>query len=214
MNCSFGNPIRGRFNAWILHFTDNTSHKVHGEWKQKIFQDLPDSFVELGPGTGGNFRYYRRGSLLTAIEPNRMMRDRLLKKAEQHGINLDIRELRAEDLDLADQSTDAVVSTEVLCTVDDLNQVLNEVYRILRPGGRFLFLEHVPAPKGTLLRRLQDLNIIRQPWHWFFEGCNLNCETDSALNTAGFSKIELEHYKVKSLLPAPIRYYIAGIATK
>ncbi|MFC1925423.1 class I SAM-dependent methyltransferase [Chloroflexota bacterium] len=214
MSRHFTNPIRGRFNAWILHFAGNADHKTHGKWKQQIFEDLPDSFVELGPGTGGNFRYYRQGSLLTAIEPNRMMLDRLRKKAEQHGINLDILESGAEKLDLADESVEAVVSTQVLCTVGDLNQVLKEVYRVLRPGGRFLFLEHIAAPKGTFLRRFQDLSLVHQPWRWFFEGCNLNCQIDSALETAGFSKVELEHYKLKSLLPVPIRHYIAGIATK
>jgi len=214
MSSHFGNPLRGRFNAWILHITNNAGHKIHGKWKQHIFEGLPDSFVELGPGPGVNFRYYRRGSFLTAIEPNRMMLDRLRRNAEQHGIELDIRESKAERLDLADNSAEAVVATQVLCTVDDLNQVLHEVYRILRPGGHFLFLEHVAAPKGTLLRRFQDLNPIRQSWRWCFEGCNLNCETDSALKTVGFLTTELEHYKVKSLLPVPIRHFIAGIATK
>ena len=214
MNSRFSNPIRGRLNAWILHVSDNTHHKTYGKWKQKIFEDLPDSVVELGPGPGANLRYYRQGTVLIAVEPNLMMLDRLRKNAEQHGINLDIRESKAERLDLADESSDVVVSTQVLCAVDDLNQVLHEVYRILRPGGRFLFLEHIAAPKGTLLRRIQNLSLIRQPWGWCLEGCRINRETDSAIESVGFSKIELERFEVKSFLPVPIRHYITGIATK
>lgn len=210
MNCRSSNPIRGRLNAWILHVADKRHQKAYGRWKQKIFEDLPVSVVELGPGIGANLRYYRRGTLVTAIEPNLMMLKRLRRNAAQHEINLDIRESKAEKLDLADESAMAVVSTEVLCTVDDPNQVLKEVYRILRPGGRFLFLEHIAAPKGTLLRRLQDLNLIRQPWRWCLEGCMLNRETDSELQKMGFSKIEMERFEVRGL----VKHYIAGIATK
>ena len=116
--------------------------------------------------------------------------------------------------------------------MDNQAQVLNEVYRILKPGGRLLFMEHVAAPKGTLLRHLQDL--LNSPWQWCLEGCKLNCETtESALRMAGFSKIELEHFELKSiipspvpvkrsverfelksLIPSPVRHHIAGIATK
>ena len=52
MNRRFSNPVRGRFNAWILHISDNTGHKTFGKRKQKIFENLPDSIVELGPGGG------------------------------------------------------------------------------------------------------------------------------------------------------------------
>jgi ubiquinone/menaquinone biosynthesis C-methylase UbiE len=214
VNSHFSNPIRGRFNKWILHASDNTSHKIYGKWKQKIFENIPNSVVELGPGTGANLRYYRQGTFLTAIEPNLMMHDQLRKNAKQYEITLDIRDSKAEDLDLTDESTEAVISTLVLCTVGDMNQVLSEAYRVLKPGGRFLFLEHIAAPKGTLLRHFQNLYLIHQPWRWCFEGCRINCETDSALKMAGFSKIELERFELKSLLPVPIRHFITGIATK
>ena len=214
LNHRFSNPVRGRLNAWMLHVTDDTGHKFLCKWKQKIFEDLPNSVVELGPGTGTNLRYYRHGSHLIAIEPNLIMLNHLRRNAERYGITLDIRESKAEKLDLADESAEAVVSTQVLCSVDGLNQVLNEVYRILRPGGRFLFLEHVAAPKETFLRRLQETNLILQSWRWLAEGCRINCEIDSAIESVGFSKIEVEHFEVKSLLPIPIRHFIAGIATK
>ncbi len=214
MNSCFSNSIRGRFNAWILHVSEDMDHKTFGKWKQKIFEDIPDSIVELGPGTGSNFRYYPGGSVLTAIEPNQMMLDRLQKSAKQHEITLDLRQSRAEKLDIADGSARAVVSTQVLCTVDDLHQALKEVYRILKPGGRFLFIEHIAAPKGTVLRRVQEQKLIRQTWQWCMEGCRINCETNSALASVGFSKMQIQNFEIKSILPIPIRHYIAGIATK
>lgn len=214
MSCFFGHSVRGRFNAWFLHTIENHIHRHTGKRKRKLFEDLPCSAVELGPGTGANFRYYRAGTVLTAIEPNLMMHSRLRRNAEQYGINLDIRGLKKDGLglDLASESTEAVISTLVLCSVGNQRQVLNEVHRILRPGGRFLFLEHVAARRGTLMRYFQDL--IRQPWQWCFEGCDPICETGSALKEAGFSKIELENFEVKSLIFAAIKHHIAGIATK
>jgi len=214
MNHHFNNPVRGRLNAWILQVSDSTGHKAHRRWKQQLFEDLPDSFVELGPGTGANFRYYRRGAIVIAVEPNRRMSHRLYRNAEKYGINIALKEYSAEELALDDNSTEAVVSTQVLCTAGDLSKVLNEVYRVLSPRGRFIFLEHVAAPRGTILRRFQDLNLVSCSWRWFFEGCNLNYEIDTAISTAGFSITKLERYEVKTLLPVPIRHFIAGIAIK
>ena len=142
------------------------------------------------------------------------MLDRLRKNAKQHEITLDIRKSKAEKIDLADGSVQAVVSTQVLCTVDDLPRVLSEVYRILESGGRFLFIEHIAAPKGTLFRHFQEQNLIRQAWRWCMEGCRINCETNSAMASVGFSEIQMEYFEVKSLIPVPIRHYIVGIATK
>lgn len=208
MNQWFSHRFRGRFNAWMLHVSENNHHKLYGKRKQQIFEGLPDSVIEVGPGTGGNFRYLRQGTTVTAIEPNLMMHSRLRKNAEKHGIHLDIRGLNGEAFDIADESTDAVICTSVLCCVDNQYQVMNEVHRILRPGGRFLFLEHIAAPRGTLLRRFQGT--IRRPWRWLLEGCDLTRETDSALEEVGFSKIELERFEARGL----VKHYIIGVATK
>jgi len=142
------------------------------------------------------------------------MLSRLQRNAELYGINLDIRGSKVEELDLDDNSAEVIVSTQVLCYTNDLKQALSEVYRTLRPGGRLLFIEHIGAPEGTLLRRIQDLNLVRKPWRWWLEGCNLAYETDSALKTVGFSTTELEYHTTKTLMPVPIRHYIVGTATK
>lgn len=210
MSFRIGHPFRWRFNAFVLRATEGMMDKKYGSWKRQLFQGLPDSVVELGPGTGANFRYYKRGTSLTVIEPNPKMHGRLCKNAEKYGLDLEILDLKAENISpaLADESTDAVVATLLLCSVDQA-VVLKEIHRILKPGGRFLFMEHVAAPKGTILRRLQSL--FRLPWQWWFEGCNLTSETEPALIAAGFSTLELEHFESFGF---PVKHYIVGVATK
>jgi SAM-dependent methyltransferase len=126
-------------------------------------------------------------------------------------VHLDLRQVPAEQTDLPDASADVVLSSLVLCSVADPRQVLAEVRRVLRPGGRFVFVEHVAAPEGTALRRLQRL--VRGPWGWCFEGCS--CERDLAtlVRGAGFGTAEIETYRLRSPF-LPFNTQIAGVATR
>ena len=111
---------------------------------------------------------------LIAIEPNPYMHARLRRAARRSGVELEIRSVVGERIDLPDASAEAVISSLVLCTVSDPAAVLAEIRRILRPGGRFSFAEHVAAKPRTPTRWSQ--RILRRPWAWVFEGCS--CERD------------------------------------
>lgn len=206
-----GHAVRGPFNSWILARIDGMMDRVYGDRKRRMFRSLPSAIVELGPGAGANFQYYSRGTSVTAIEPNPYMHRRLREAAERHDIRLDIRGGSAEEIDLETESTGVVVGTLVLCTVTNPERVIAEVWRILCPGGQFLFIEHVAAMPGTMLRRAQE--IVRRPWRWCFEGCNTQRETWRLLEAAGFSTLELERF---SLNPSfiPVAPQIAGVGTK
>lgn len=200
-----------RLNAWLLEGAEAYMHRKYGRRKRTIFRDLPREVVEIGPGTGANLRYYPRGTALTAIEPNPAMHPRLEAKAARRGIDLTIRGLRGEALDLRDESVGAVVGTLVLCSVDDPRRVVAEIRRILVPGGRFLFLEHVAALVGTPLNRFQAL--LARPWQWLFDGCHLNRETHTILAQAGFSALDMDCF----MLPSPavmVMPHIFGVALK
>jgi SAM-dependent methyltransferase len=202
--------VRGPFNAMFFWLTAGLFDHLLGPHKQRVFADLPDVVVELGSGVGANLRYLRPGTTLVAIEPNPAMRRRLLRAARRRGVTVDLHQVPAEGIDLADGVADMVLSSLVLCSVTDPAQVLREVRRVLRPGGRFAFVEHVVAPSGTGLRRVQRL--VRRPWAWSFEGCS--CERDLAaeIRAAGFDSVHLEDYRLRSPF-LPFNPQIAGVAT-
>jgi len=156
-------------------------------------------------------RYLKKGTKLIAIEPNIHMHANLQKSADRYGINLEIKTLTGEVIDLPDNSCDFVLSTLVLCTVDDPKQCINQIKRILKPSGTFAFIEHVKADENSMLAFIQ--NLIHKPWHWFFEGCHTNRDTKQLLELNGFSSLELEKYNLYSPF-VPIIPQIRGKAIK
>ena len=211
MSAHKGHPIRGRLNSLFLAVAEDAMHEEYGDRKVGMFGSVPDTVVELGPGSGANFRYYPRGTRVIAVEPNPMMLRRMNSQARRHGIQIDLRHAGAEGMEVETESADLVVSTLVLCSVQDPERVLAEVRRVLKPGARFAFLEHVAAPAGTRLRRVQDT--IHGPWHWLGEGCNLTRDTAATLENADFSSLELERFD-SGMTWAPYSPHIAGVAVR
>ncbi len=205
------NAIRGPINSWLLRIMSAYMDKKFGESKSNLFQDHPQTIVEIGSGTGENMRYLRRGTHLIAIEPNIHMHDNLRKTAEKYGIHLEIKSLVGEAIDLADNSCEFVISTLVLCTVNDLPECLCQIKRILKPSGKFVFIEHVKAKERTLLSLIQ--NLLHRPWHYCFEGCHTNRDIQPYIESAGFSDLRVETYNLYSPI-VPIIPQIKGVAIK
>jgi SAM-dependent methyltransferase len=198
-------------NAWLLDRAESYMHRKYGPRKKTIFGQLPPKVVEIGPGTGANLRYFPRGTALTAIEPNPAMHGPLRTSADRWGIDITIRGLKGEALDLADRSVDAVVGTLVLCSVEDPRQVMAEILRVLKPGGRFYFLEHVAAMNGTHLKRFQ--RTLAKPWRWLFDGCHLHRDTHVVIGEAGFDRVDMDCFMLDS--PAVmIMPHVFGVAVK
>jgi ubiquinone/menaquinone biosynthesis C-methylase UbiE len=113
-------------------------------------------------------------------------------------------------LPAGDASVDAVVSTLVLCSVAHPEDSLQEILRVLKPGGKFVFIEHVAAPGGTRLRTFQ--NLIQPLWTLVGDGCHPNRETWEIIAQAGFASVEIEHDRyLGGGLVAPL---ISGTAVK
>jgi ubiquinone/menaquinone biosynthesis C-methylase UbiE len=205
------NAVRGRFNAWFFDALEGYMHWKYAEIKSQLLAGVPRVVVELGPGAGANLRYLPKGTRLIAIEPNRHFHHVLRRRARERGIELDLRGLAGEALDLPDESADFVFSSLVLCSVNDAQAVVAEVLRVLKPGGRFACVEHVAAPTGTPMRSLQQA--IATPWKWVFEGCELCRDTGHTLGRAGFSQVHVR----KMILPTvfvPIRHQITAMCVK
>ena len=201
--------LRGRFNAAFFRAMEPYLERSLGERKQRAFAGLPREVVEIGPGAGANLRYLAAGTTLVAIEPNQHMHGPLRAAARAHGIQLDLRARMAEETGLPDDSADAVISSLVLCSVQDPVAALAEIRRILRPGGTFRFLEHVSAPAGTPTRAAQ--RILRRPWAWTFEGCSCERDLESAVRAAGFESVTIDRYRIRTPF-LPFNTHIAGIA--
>jgi SAM-dependent methyltransferase len=202
-------PVRGRFNAGFFSVLDSYINWLTRDKKRRYFSELPPDVVEVGAGTGANFRYMPPRCRVIAIEPNAYMQGCLQRRAARYGIDVEIRTVAGDAIDLDDQSADAVISSLLLCTVADPQRVVGEIRRILRPGGQYAFLEHVSAPENTLLRSIQ--HGIRRPWAWVFEGCSCERDLAAVIDGAGFASVEIDHYRLRSpFLPANTQ--IAGRA--
>jgi ubiquinone/menaquinone biosynthesis C-methylase UbiE len=132
--------------------------------------------LELGAGTGLNLEHYGDSVtelVLTEPDPHmaKRMRERLRSEAPPVGA-VEVVEAGAEELPFPDDSFDTVVSTLVMCTVSDPERAIHEARRVLRPGGRFLYIEHVRDEEGTARARWQDR--LARPWAAFLGGCHPN----------------------------------------
>jgi ubiquinone/menaquinone biosynthesis C-methylase UbiE len=135
--------------------------------------------LEVGAGTGRNLSAYPCGlDALVLTEPDPSMLARLRRSVRRSGRDARVVAAGAEALPFADASFDTVVSTMVLCTVDRPDAAASELRRVLRPGGRLLFIEHVRAGDAKLARRQDRL---AAAWRMFAAGCNCNRDTMAVL---------------------------------
>jgi len=180
-----------------------------GEIKKHLLSKLKGSVLEIGAGSGANFAEYPKDIHWTGVEPNTARHQDLRRAAQRFGFTPDVRAFKAEHMEIANESLDAVVSTRVLCSVDSQQQVLAEILRVLKPGGRYVFIEYVGAPQQTFKRRTQDF--LQPVWGPVTGGCHLNRETETAIRSAGFARVEVEPVRLFVGFIAP---HIAGVAIK
>lgn len=201
----------------MAHFYDGMIQRYEtwvAERKRVLLADLAGTVLELGPGTGNNFRHLPSGvRRWIGIEPNPHMHAQLRAAAAGRDLELDFRGMAVEHMAVADGSVDAVLGTLVLCSVPDPGRVVRDVRRVLRPGGRFVFIEHVAAPRGTRLRRWQRL--LRPWWRYCGDGCCPDRELGAVIRGAGFAEVRLEEFRVPpGVIPGIVSPQIAGIAVK
>ncbi len=210
---AFHNGWRGRFNSWFFITFDRYISHAGRTHKLGAFGDLePGAIVEIGAGVGSNFDFIPAGSRLVVIEPNMAMQPDLLERASNRNIDLEVHTAVAERMPLDDSSVDDVLCSLVLCTVADQDAVLGEIRRVLRPGGRFRFVEHVAAPRWSPRRWLQS--VLRRPWSWLYEGCDICRNTAAAINDAGFARVRITQRRLRHSLFIPVNTAIYGVATK
>ena len=185
--------------------------KEHGaELRRKLVAEASGRVLEAGVGTGQSFVHYPQVDELVGIEPSEPMLRRARSRAAETGREVTLVHAPAEQLPFEDESFDTVVTMAVLCTVDDPEQSLREIRRVLRAGGRFRFLEHVRAP-SLKLARWQDR--LERPWGFVAGGCHPNRRTLETIEAAGFEVVDLEQGELPGQVPL-VRPYVLGTAVR
>ena len=183
------------------------------QWRAELLQDLRGEVLEVGAGTGVNLPHYPKAvGRLVVSEPDRHMRRRLQARCGPSELcQVEVSDASLEGLPMAPVSFDAVVSTLVLCSVQDLHAALAEAFRVLRPGGCFVFLEHVAAAANP--RRLKWQHRIEPLWKRLAGNCHLTRRTEEAIITAGFAIERIQRASIRKAMPI-VRPSIRGVARK
>jgi ubiquinone/menaquinone biosynthesis C-methylase UbiE len=187
-----------RAQAWLIAALSRGHAQRVDARRRALIEPLRGRVLEIGPGSGTNLALFHPTVEWVGAEPSAAMRELLLKEATRQGRPIALLDDAAESLSLPDASVDAVVCTLVLCSVHDPRAALAEVRRVLRPGGVFVFIEHVAAPRGSLLRRVQRL--VRGPWSLCGGGCHPDRESWRDVEQAGFASVGIERFT----LPVPV----------
>lgn len=195
---------------WIIEQIDGPEIQ---ELRARCVAAARGDVLEIGLGTGKTVSHYGSSvRTLTAIEPNCGMRRRLDARLATAPLPVRLVQASGESLPFQDAQFDSVVVSLVLCSVQQPERVLAEIWRVLRPGGRFCYFEHV-ASDNPKHRRWQDrLNWLQR---WIGCGCNLNRETESAICAAGF-QIEDNERRVSKDMPIQPEWFplVRGVGVR
>lgn len=198
-----------RFFAWLYPKILGPHEAQLVDRKRALFAEVRGTVLEIGPGTGANLSLLPEPVHWIGIEPNPYMHPMIRAEAAKLGRDIDLRSGSVEHLDVPDASIDAVIATLVFCSVANPGRGVQEIRRVLKPGGRFLFVEHVGAPAGTWPRRIQRW--VRPGWSLLADGCQPDRDTGRLITEAGFRSVQIDPFK----LPFPIiGPHILGVAWK
>jgi ubiquinone/menaquinone biosynthesis C-methylase UbiE len=171
---------------------------------------LEGRVLEIGAGTGLNVPRYRAAERVVVVEPDPTYRRRLRARGDEASVPVEVVATRAEQLPFADGSFDHAVASLALCSMTDVDAVLGEVRRVLRPGGSLVFLEHVRSPSAKRARWQDRFTPLQRR---IADGCHLNRDTPSAIERAGFEIAELERFSMPPGHPL-IKDAVQGVAVK
>lgn len=175
------------FAAMYDWFLKSSEEAGLNDMRRELLATASGEVLDIGAGTGVNLELFPDSvTRLVMAEPSEHMARRLSKRVEESGRRAEVVEAGAESLPFPDDSFDFAVFTLVLCTVDDPDASLAEAARVLRPGGKMLFLEHVLSDNPRLARWQHR---VERPWHFFAAGCHPNRDTAAAIRR---SSLEIE----------------------
>lgn len=186
------------------------SDPAFSQYRQQVLANVEGEILEIGFGTGLNLSYYPHHiEKITTIDPNSGMNKLAQKRIQASKINVENRILNSESLPMADSTFDSVVSTWTLCSIAQVEKALQEIYRVLKPGGKFFFVEHGLSDQPQIQvwqNRLTPLQKV------IADGCHLNRNIQGLVEQQ-FQEITLEKFDIENF-PKVGSYTYMGVATK
>jgi ubiquinone/menaquinone biosynthesis C-methylase UbiE len=187
------------------------ARKPFREIRARVCAGLRGEVVEVGFGTGLNAPYYpAEVAKVHAVEPSRVCMRLAEPRIARTTVPVELAGLTGEQLDLPSGQFDSVLSTWTLCTIPDVESALDELRRVLKPGGTFHFVEHGHAPDPKVARWQARIEPLYTP---LAGGCHLTRHIDAYIEKAGFKIEHMETYYFKAE-PKPFGYTFEGRATR
>lgn len=181
------------------------------EHRRKLLAGAHGGILEIGFGTGLNLSHYpSEVEKITTVDPNPGMGCLAERRIKESNIEVDFRQISGEELPFDDNTFDCVVSTFTLCSIPDVNQALNEVFRVLKPGSKFLSLEHGVSPDPGVQKWQRRLNGLEM---WLADGCHLDRNIKELISTQPFSSVENDEFYMPKT-PKILGYLYRGVARK
>jgi SAM-dependent methyltransferase len=180
--------------------------------RSRIVPEAEGRVLEVGFGSGHNAPFYDSSKItyLYALEPSAAMRKRSQKRIASLAFPMEWLDLPGEEIPLADASVDTVLVTYALCTIPGVETALEGMRRVLKPGGKLVFLEHGLAPDPGVVKWQNRLNGV---WGKIGGGCNLNRQPDILIDKAGFQIDKIDRHYAKGA-PKFAGFMTAGVALR
>jgi len=179
--------------------------------REKVVPRAEGRVLEIGMGSGLNLPFYDYSKIdyLWGLEPAEEMRKRAEPKLKDMPCEFEFLGLKGEEIPLEDKSVDTVLTTFTMCTIPEVMVALEQMKRVLKPGGVMLFSEHGKAPDAAVEKWQSRIN---PTWNKLAGGCNLNREIDKLVTDAGFDFVDLSHDYVPGPKIASYMYWGAAKA--
>lgn len=179
-------------------------------YRQSLLESVQGEVLEIGVGTGLNLPYYGNGvTALTAIDPNQGMAAIATPRIQSSPLKITLKTASAEALPMDAESFDAVVCTWTLCSIPQIDQALAEVYRVLKPGGKFFFIEHGLSPEAGISAWQRRVTPLQKR---FADGCHLDRPMVHLIQQV-FDQVDWDEFYARAL-PKLLGYFYQGVATK
>lgn len=194
------------YNKYILPKLLDASMKKEGleKYRPEIAGRAEGVVLEIGFGSGLNLPYYKNITKLFALDPSLELYNLAKERISKVTFAVEYLQASAEKIPLGDGVIDTVVSTWSLCTIPQPEQALKEVLRVLKPGGKFMFIEHGKSPRQLTFNVQKALT---PAWRHLSGNCHLDREIDKLIKEAGFEFQEIESFPGEE----PLIYLYKGV---